>query len=71
MSRGARLPNVLWGPLWSADAMTSYRERMEEKKKREEEPKGHNHPVNEKCGPHCPRNDKYKGPVKKASFFRR
>lgn len=51
--------------------MTSYRERMEEKKKREEEPKGHNHPVNEKCGPHCPRNDKYKGPVKKASFFRR
>ncbi|MDG7012891.1 MAG: hypothetical protein JRN46_01525 [Nitrososphaerota archaeon] len=42
--------------------MSSYRKRMEQKAK--EPQKGHNHPASEKCGPHCPRNEKYKGPEK-------
>ena len=50
------------------EEMASYRKRNEKK----EEWKGHNHPFNEKCGPHCPRNEKYKGPEKKPGFlFRR
>ena len=44
--------------------MASYHKRTEEKEK-----KGHNHPYKEKCGPHCPRNENYKGPVKKFDFF--
>jgi len=48
--------------------MVSYRQRLEDEKKKEEW-KGHNHPFNEKCGPHCPRNEHYKGPVKKPSLF--
>ena len=47
--------------------MASYRKRNEKK----EEWKGHNHPFNEKCGPHCPRNEKYKGPEKKFGFMSR
>jgi len=35
------------------------------------ETKGHNHPIKEKCGVHCPRNQNYKGPVKKFDFFNR
>ena len=45
----------------------SYRKKQAEK----EEHKGHNHPIKEKCGPHCPRNEHYKGPVKKLGFFAR
>ena len=48
--------------------MVSYRQRLEDEKKKEAW-KGHNHPFNEKCGPHCPRNDHYKGPVKKPNFL--
>jgi hypothetical protein len=47
--------------------LASYRERTKEKV----EVKGHNHPFNEKCGPHCPRNEHYKGPVKKPDLFHR
>ena len=47
--------------------MPSYRKRNEEK----EVVKGHNHPFNEKCGPHCPRNEHDKGPVRKPGFLRR
>ena len=47
--------------------MASYRKRNEEK----EEVKGHNHPAYEKCGPHCPRNEHYKGPVRKPAFLSR
>lgn len=47
--------------------MASYHKRTEEK----EETKGHNHPFKEKCGPHCPRNEHYKGPVRKPGFPRR
>jgi hypothetical protein len=46
--------------------MASYRKGTEEKEK-----KGHNHPFKEKCGPHCPRNEHYKGPVKKLAFLQR
>jgi len=49
--------------------LVSYRERMEEKQK--EETKGHNHPAYEKCGPHCPRNENYKGPEKKGGLLAR
>jgi hypothetical protein len=45
--------------------LSSYREREEFKEKLEEEVKGHNHPISEKCGLHCPRNEHFKGPVKK------
>ena len=48
--------------------MVSYRQRLEEKKKKEEW-RGHNHPIDEKCGQHCPRNEHYEGPVKKRGFF--
>jgi hypothetical protein len=47
--------------------MASYRERT----KKKEEVKGHNHPASEKCGPHCPRNEKYKGPERKPDLFHR
>jgi len=47
--------------------LVSYRKRLEEKQK--EEVKGHNHPAYEKCGPHCPRNENYKGPEKKRNPF--
>jgi hypothetical protein len=47
--------------------LASYRKRTEDK----EEKKGHNHPYKEECGPHCPRNEKYKGPVRKMGFFNR
>jgi len=51
-----------------ATEMARYPKRPE----RKEESKGHNHPYNEKCGPHCPRNEHYKGPQKKWGFpFRR
>jgi hypothetical protein len=43
--------------------LVTYQKRAEEKEK------GHNHPYKEKCGPHCPRNENYKGPVKKFDFF--
>ena len=36
-----------------------------------EEFKGHNHPFNEKCGSHCPRNEHYKGPVRRPAFLTR
>jgi hypothetical protein len=49
----------------SARRLASYHKRTEEK----EEKKGHNHPYKEKCGQHCPRNENYKGPVKKFDFF--
>jgi len=49
----------------AARRLASYHKRTEEK----EEKKGHNHPFNEKCGPHCPRNEHYKGPVKKPGFL--
>jgi hypothetical protein len=49
--------------------LVSYRERVEEKQK--EEVKGHNHPAYEKCGQHCPRNEKYKGPERKGNPFGR
>lgn len=45
-------------------ALAGYK-RQEEK----EEYKGHNHPAKEKCGPHCPRNEHYRGPVKKPGFL--
>jgi hypothetical protein len=45
--------------------LSSYRKPKEEPKK------GHNHPMKEKCGEHCPRNEHYKGPVKKFDFFRK
>jgi hypothetical protein len=48
----------------ASQTLVSYRKRTEEK----EEKKGHNHPFNEECGPHCPRNEHYKGPVKKPGF---
>jgi len=48
--------------------MASYRQRLEEKRKKEEW-KGHNHPIDEKCGSHCPRNENYKGPIKKRGFL--
>jgi hypothetical protein len=51
----------------SAQRLSSYHKSKEEK----EEVKGHNHPFNEKCGPHCPRNEHYKGPVKRPDFFHR
>jgi hypothetical protein len=44
---------------------------MEEKKKREGEEKGHNHPFDEKCGSNCPRNEHYKGPAKNSNFLLR
>ena len=53
----------------ASDQLVSYRERLEEKKK--EEVKGHNHPAYEKCGPHCPRNENYKGPEKSRNPFAR
>jgi len=46
--------------------LASYHKRTEVK-----ETKGHNHPIKEKCGVHCPRNQNYKGPVKKFDFFNR
>ena len=46
--------------------MTSYKKPTEEK-----EYKGHNHPIKEKCGNHCPRNEHYKGPVRKPNLFQR
>jgi hypothetical protein len=46
--------------------MASYHKPTEEKEK-----KGHNHPFKEKCGVHCPRNEHYKGPVKKLDFLHR
>lgn len=42
---------------------------MEEKEREKEAVGGHNHPASEKCGPHCPRNDNYKGPEKKRSIL--
>ena len=36
-----------------------------------EEKRGHNHPASEKCGPYCPRNERYKGPKRKADPFHR
>ena len=48
--------------------MASYRRLLEEKKKREGW-KGHNHPLDEKCGPHCPRNEHYQRPAKKRGLF--
>jgi hypothetical protein len=47
--------------------LASYRKRTEEK----EVVKGHNHPFNEKCGSHCPRNEHYKGPVRKPDLLHR
>ena len=47
--------------------MTDHYKHPQEK----EEKKGHNHPASEKCGPHCPRNEHYKGPEKKFNPFRR
>jgi hypothetical protein len=44
--------------------LASYHKRTEVK----EETKGHNHSFKEKCGPHCPRNEHYKGPVRKSGF---
>jgi len=49
---------------WS---LVSYRERVAAKQK--EVVKGHNHPAYEKCGPHCPRNENYKGPEKGRNPF--
>ena len=49
--------------------LASYRKRIEEKRK--EEVKGHNHPAYEKCGPHCPRNENYRGREKKSNPFLR
>ena len=49
----------------AAHSLPPYQKRTEEK----EEKKGHNHPFNEKCGPHCPRNEHYKGPVRKPDFL--
>jgi hypothetical protein len=50
--------------------LSSYK-KQHEKKKEGEEVKGHNHPFDQKCGPHCPRNEKYKGPVKRFDIFHR
>lgn len=36
---------------------------------RKEESKGHNHPASQKCGLHCPRNEKYKGRERKVDPF--
>jgi len=47
--------------------MAAYHKRNE---KKEEEWKGHNHPFKEKCGPHCPRNEHYKGPVRRPNLRR-
>ena len=47
--------------------MTHYPKQVRDK----EEAKGHNHPASEKCGPYCPRNEKYKGPRKKMNPFHR
>ena len=47
--------------------MASYRKKAEEKERHP----GHNHPIKEKCGEHCPRNEHYKGPVKKLGLFQR
>lgn len=47
----------------------SYKEARS--KKKEEEIKGHNHPVSQKCGPHCPRNEHYKGRERKIDPFHR
>jgi len=47
--------------------LASYRKRTDEIEKH----KGHNHPIKEKCGEHCPRNENYKGPVKKFDLFNR
>lgn len=33
--------------------------------------RGHNHPATQKCGPYCPRNEKYKGRQKKVNPFHR
>jgi len=46
--------------------LASYHKKAEVK----EEDKGHNHPFKEKCGSHCPRNEHYKGPVRKPGFPR-
>jgi hypothetical protein len=46
--------------------LASYRKRHEVK----EVVKGHDHPFSEKCGPTCPRNEHYKGPVRKSGLFR-
>jgi len=54
----------------AARRLASYRKRTEEKEEKEEK-RGHNHPFNEKCGPHCPRNEHYKGPVRKPDLLRR
>lgn len=51
----------------AARELASYDKRTEKK----EEKKGHNHPFNEKCGQHCPRNEHYKGPARKLSFLSR
>jgi hypothetical protein len=45
--------------------LSAYKKRTEKK----EEGKGHNHPFKEKCGPHCPRNEHYKGPLRKPGFL--
>lgn len=55
----------VYGP-WFYE-LSSYRKKNEQK----QEVKGHNHPYNEKCGPHCPRNAHYKGPVKKFNLLDR
>jgi hypothetical protein len=47
--------------------LASYHKRNEVKV----EVKGHNHPYNEKCGSHCPRNEHYSGPVKRPDFHHR
>jgi len=39
--------------------------------RKKEEFKGHNHPISEKCGPHCPRNEKYQGREKRINPFHR
>jgi len=67
---GRLAPRLFGHPLRHAEqALVSYRERVEAKQKVEE--KGHNHPAYEKCGPHCPRNEHYKGPEKNANPFMR
>ena len=60
----------LFGRLSARRGMASYRKRMEEKE-RLKDTKGHNHPADQKCGPHCPRNEKYKGPEKKPNILYR
>ncbi len=51
--------------------LSAYRKREELKEKLLEEVKGHNHSVSEKCSVHCPRNEHYKGPVKKSGLPQR